>query len=72
MYSLTKEQKISNLEELITQKSKKVENLQKEVEFLKKKLSKLQNSEIVPTSEKAILNVELLQGLEEKLNTTFK
>lgn len=41
MYTLTREQKISNYQELLKQKLEKIENLQKEVENIQKKLDKL-------------------------------
>lgn len=42
MFQLTTEQKISNLEELISQKRQKRDNLTKEIESLEAKLHKLQ------------------------------
>lgn len=41
MYSLTKEQKLANISELIDQKKQKIENLQREIENLQAKSSKL-------------------------------
>lgn len=42
MFQLTKEQKVSNLEELLKQKRQKRDNLSKEIENLEAKLHKLQ------------------------------
>jgi uncharacterized protein YlxW (UPF0749 family) len=44
MYSLTKEQKISNLNEILEQKKKKLENLTKEVQNLEAKIAKIEKS----------------------------
>lgn len=45
MYSLTKEQKIENLVELIGQKKKKVTNLETEIKNLEQKVLKLKSTE---------------------------
>lgn len=45
MYSLTKEQKLANVEESIRLKEQKVRNLQREIENLQKKKRKLSSSE---------------------------
>lgn len=39
MHILTKEQKVENFQELISQKERKIKNLQKEVEDLRRKMS---------------------------------
>lgn len=44
MYSLSRDQKISNYRELIEQKRKKVLNLQNEIQSLERKLSKLEQT----------------------------
>lgn len=44
MFSLTKEQRISNLEEILQQKETKKENLEKEIQGIKNKISRIQNS----------------------------
>jgi len=45
MHSLTKEQKIENLVELIGQKKKKVTNLETEIKNLEQKVLKLKSTE---------------------------
>jgi len=45
MHSLTKEQKIENLVELINQKKKKVSNLETEIKNLEQKVQKLKSTE---------------------------
>lgn len=45
MHSLTKEQKIENLVELINQKKKKVSNLETEIKNLELKVQKLKSTE---------------------------
>lgn len=52
MYTLTPEQKISNLEELLEQKKKKISNLQKEVDGIEKKLLILRTK---PTKDNKII-----------------
>lgn len=52
MYTLTPEQKISNLEELLEQKKKKISNLQKEVDGIEKKLLTLRTK---PTKDNKII-----------------
>lgn len=44
MHFLTKEQKLSNLQELLDQKKKKFNNLKKEIENLEKKLERTKSS----------------------------
>lgn len=44
MYQLTKEQKIANYTELISNKERKIENLRNEVSSLKRKLQKLETT----------------------------
>jgi uncharacterized coiled-coil protein SlyX len=44
MYTLTKEQKLANLEETLKFKEKKLKNLSEEVILLKKKIQKFQSS----------------------------
>lgn len=43
MYTLTREQKIANLEETLKSKQKKAENLQIEIKNIEAKLTKLRN-----------------------------
>lgn len=45
MYQLSKEQKISNLDELINSKRKKVERLEEEIKNLENKRAKLSNKQ---------------------------
>lgn len=45
MHSLTKEQKLENLVELISQKKKKVTNLETEIKNLEQKVLKLKSTE---------------------------
>jgi len=45
MHSLTKEQKLENLVELINQKKKKVSNLETEIKNLEQKVQKLKSTE---------------------------
>lgn len=44
MYSLSKEQKISNYRELLAAKEKKVQNLQSEINAIQAKLEKLEKT----------------------------
>lgn len=50
MYQLSKEQKISNLDELINSKRSKVERLEKEIRNLENKKAKLLNKQENNTS----------------------
>lgn len=43
MYTLTREQKLANLEETLITKKRKVENLQSEIKNIEAKLTKLRN-----------------------------
>lgn len=42
MYSLTREQKLENLKEILGQKAEKVKNLNKEIEAIQAKIKKLE------------------------------
>jgi septal ring factor EnvC (AmiA/AmiB activator) len=46
MYTLTREQKIANLEETLISKKRKVENLQSEIKNIEAKLTKLRNQKL--------------------------
>lgn len=51
MYQLTKEQKISNVKELIESKRRKMRNLSREIQDLEKKLQRLQGSSCSPVND---------------------
>lgn len=62
MFQLTREQKISNYQELLASKRKKVENLEREISSIERKILSLQsnNSEQFDTKIKTSTDLNLI------------